>query len=94
VGALDRRVRGYHYRYATGHEGDAPVAGFSPRRNELSVYIAADLDRSDEILGRLGKHRRGKSCLYIKRLADVDLGVLEELVAASVDHMRKRYPSP
>src|SRR5687767_5244453 len=61
----------YHYRYDSGREGDAPAAGFSPRARELVVYLSAHSDASDDLLGRLGKHKVGKSCLYIKRLSDV-----------------------
>lgn len=76
----------YHYRYASGREGDAPIAGFSPRKQNLTIYIERDFDQYDELLGKLGKHTTGKACLYIKRLADVDQQVLRELVERSVAH--------
>jgi hypothetical protein len=74
----------YHYRYATGREGDSPVVGFSPRKAQLVLYLTDGFEEYGELLGRLGKHSTGKSCLYVKRLADVDLAVLEELVRRSV----------
>lgn len=82
----------YHYRYDSGREGDSPRIGFSPRAQALSLYILDDFPRHDALLARLGKHSTGKVCLYIKRLSDVDLKVLEELIAASWKEMEKRYP--
>ena len=78
----------YHYRYDSGREGDMPLTGFSPRSRSLSLYIMSGFDGYEELLGRLGKHRTGASCLYINKLADVDMGVLRELVSLSVKHMR------
>jgi hypothetical protein len=78
-----------HYRckYDSGRELDWFLTGFAPRKGNLTLYIMAGFDRYGEILGRLGKYKTGKSCLYVKRLADVDLAVLAELVRASVEHM-------
>ena len=78
----------YHYRYESGREGDMPLIGFSPRKQSLSLYIMSGFDGQEELLGRLGKHRTGASCLYINKLADVNMGVLRELVSKSVEHMR------
>ena len=78
----------YHYRYESGREGDMPLIGFSPRKSNLSLYIMSGFDEYDDLLGKLGKHRKGASCLYINKLADVDVGVLRELVAQSVEHMK------
>ena len=78
----------YHYKYDSGREGDWFLAGFSPRKQSLSVYITAGFKQYDEILSRLGKHKLGKSCLYINKIEDVDREVLQELVEASVEHMR------
>lgn len=83
----------YHYRYESGREGDWFLTGFSPRKNNLTVYIMAGFDRYDELLSRLGKYKTGRSCLYIKRLADVDESALSELIIASVRHMRAAYPA-
>jgi hypothetical protein len=78
----------YRYRFANGGDGHAPLIGFSPRKRELTLYVLDDFPRCRPLLDKLGKHTVGKSCLYIKRLADVDLDVLEELVAASFDHQK------
>ena len=78
----------YHYRYESGREGDFFLAGFSPRKRDLSVYVMAGLERFPELLARLGKHRTGKSCLYLKRLGDVDPDVLRTLIRESVAHVR------
>jgi len=86
----------YHYRYDSGHEGDMARIGFAPRARELVFYLIPDIvpgfGRYQALMDRLGKHRTGKCCLYVKRLADVDEEVLEQIVAASLDHMRERYP--
>jgi hypothetical protein len=79
----------YHYRYASGREGDWFVTGFSPRKQNLTLYIMAGFDNYDHLLQNLGKHKTGKSCLYIKRLEDVDLDTLRELVSQSLQHMNK-----
>lgn len=83
----------YHYRYESGHEGDACLAGFASRKSEIVVYIADGFEAREELLRQFGKHRTGKVCLYFKRLSDIDVGVLEKLVKASVAEVRKRYPS-
>ena len=82
----------YRYRYASGREGEWPLVGFSPRKQNLTLYIMAGFDHYDELLERLGKYSTGKSCLYIKKLEDVDRAVLEALVRASVEHMQKTNP--
>jgi hypothetical protein len=82
----------YHYRYASGREGDAPLAGFAPRAAHLVIYLVGGFaERHRPLLERLGPHRTGKSCLYVKRLADVDLSVLRELVVRSVDVHRGQH---
>ncbi|RZL24235.1 MAG: DUF1801 domain-containing protein [Rhodococcus sp. (in: high G+C Gram-positive bacteria)] len=73
-----------HYRYASGHEGDTALIGFSPRATALTLYLSLDFDEHASTLGRLGKHKIGKGCLYVKRLSDIDRSVLEELVTESV----------
>jgi hypothetical protein len=83
----------YHYRYASGHEGDSCLIGFSPRKRDLTLFLMPGLDTHAPLLARLGRHKAGKGCLYVKRLADVDVAVLRELIAASVAHLRKLYPS-
>ena len=75
----------YHYRYASGHEGDAPLASFSPRSQHLAIYLVGEFgDRHRSALARLGPHKTGKGCLYVKRLDDVDLDALRELIDRSV----------
>jgi hypothetical protein len=82
----------YHYTYESGREGDWFLTGFSPRKQNLTVYIMSGFDQEPELMQRLGKHTTGKSCLYLKRLGDVDREVLKELVRRSVDHVRKTWP--
>lgn len=82
----------YHYRYDSGREGDAFRIGFAPRKTELVLYLMDGFAERDALLARLGKHRTGKSCLYLKRLSDVDAAVLERLVEASWSHMAEKYP--
>ncbi len=77
----------YHYQYASGREGDWFVTGFSPRKQNITLYIMSGFDEYDHLLDKLGKHSTGKSCLYIKKLDDVHRDVLEELVRKSVGHM-------
>jgi hypothetical protein len=81
----------YHYRYASGREGDYMITGFSPRKQALSIYIMPGFDRFQGLMSKLGKYTTGKSCLYIKRLADVDEAVLERLIDESVRYMRAHY---
>lgn len=82
----------YHYRYATGHEGDAPLAAFAVRGRELVVYIEAEFEGRDGLLAKLGKHNTGKVCVYIRRLTDVDVKSLKSLIVRSVSETKKRYP--
>jgi len=80
----------YRYKYESGRELDWFLTGFSPRKRELTLYIMPGFERYDALMAKLGKYKTGKSCLYIKRLADIDLKVLQTLVASSVAHMRAR----
>ena len=82
----------YHYKYPSGHEGDSALAGFAARGRDLVVYIAEGFEGRDELLAGLGEHKTGKVCVYIRRLASVDLKVLEKLVARSVADTKSRYP--
>lgn len=79
----------YHYRYATGREGDWPLTGFSPRKQNLTLYLSYGFEQHGELMQRLGKHKVGKACLYIKRLSDVDQNALRELVQRSVEQLRR-----
>jgi hypothetical protein len=81
----------YRLTYASGRSAEWPLAAFSPRKQDLTLYIMPGFDHYAGLMARLGKHRTGKSCLYLKRLADVDLGVLEELVTESVARVRAKY---
>ena len=78
----------YHYRYASGREGDMMLTGFAPRKAALTLYIMGGHERHEALFARLGKYRTGSSCLYINKLADVDLDVLRQLIAESVAYMR------
>ncbi len=82
----------YHYRYDSGHEGDMCRLGFSPRKAQLVLYVLSDTPEEAEKLARLGKHKTGKSCLYINKLADVDMAVLEEIARDALAHMNAKYP--
>ena len=81
----------YHYKYESGREGDSVRIGFSPRKGQHAFYLGIFPTR-ETILARLGKYKTAKSCLYIKKLSDVDLEALEQLVQASLDHMDEKYP--
>jgi Domain of unknown function (DU1801) len=81
----------YHYKYASGHEGDACLVGFASRKNDLTLYMMSGLERHDSLMATLGKHKTGNSCLYVKRLADIDLKVLAELVKLSVQEVKRRH---
>ena len=83
----------YHYRNASGREGDFFLTGFSPRARNLTIYIMPGFDGEKERLAQLGKHKTGKSCLYVNRLVDVDESVLEAMIADSVAWMRETYKS-
>ncbi|MFY9612988.1 MAG: DUF1801 domain-containing protein [Tissierellaceae bacterium] len=81
----------YHYKYTTGHEGDAPVVGFSPRKAKLSLYLKTGDPENEKILEMLGKHTTGKSCVYVNKLEDIDLEVLKKLIIQTIDYMKKNY---
>lgn len=83
----------YHYKYASGREGDSFRIGFSPRKQDITIYIMPGYTDFGHILAKLGKHKKGKSCLYIKRLSDVNMTVLKRLLKAGWKDMQKRYPS-
>ncbi|WP_211653606.1 DUF1801 domain-containing protein [Planococcus alpniumensis] len=82
----------YHYRYATGHEGDAPLAGFSPRKAKISLYLTGCAEKEPDALERLGKCTAGKSCIYINKLSDIDPEVLKELIQNAAAYLQERYP--
>ncbi|MUV38901.1 hypothetical protein JNUCC1_02773 [Lentibacillus sp. JNUCC-1] len=82
----------YHYKYASGHEGDAPLVGFSPRKARHSLYFATGDKEREELLQQLGKHKSGKACVYVNKLADIDEAVLRQLIQQSITFLRKTYP--
>ena len=81
----------YHYKYESGHEGDMCIAGFSPRKQALTIYILPGFDKYESLMKKLGKYKSSKSCLYIKKLEDVKLNVLQELITESIRWTKKRY---
>ena len=83
----------YHYKYDSGHEGDAPRAGLSSRVNAITLYLAYDFKEREELLAKFGKHKTSKACIYVKKLDDIDTAVLEEMVKNSMDQMQQDYPS-
>ena len=83
----------YHYKYASGREGDAPLVGFSPRAREISLYLAQDFTEKEKLLQHFGKHRTGAGCVYIKKLQDINIEVLGKLITNSVKHLQQKYPS-
>lgn len=76
----------YHYKYASGREGDVPISGFSPRKANMTIYLGRGFDSYEPQLAKLGKHKTSLSCLYINKLSDVDLGVLREIIEADYRH--------
>lgn len=83
----------YHYTYKSGHEGDAPLAAFSPRKDSLVIYFASEYENREVLLSRLGKHKSSKACVYVKKLSDIDLNVLKEMTTNSMAYAMKLYPS-
>jgi hypothetical protein len=81
----------YHYKYASGHEGDAPILGFSPRKAQFSLYIYSKTEKSDALLEDFGKFKMGKSCIYIKKLEDIDISVLEQLCKESIAYVNEHH---
>jgi len=82
----------YHYKYASGHEGDSCLAGFASRKGELTLYLTPEPMDRGELMRKLGKHREGKGCVYLKNLDGIDLEVLGELVKLSAETIRRKYP--
>jgi len=80
----------YHYKYESGHEGDMCITGFSPRKAAISIYILMGFNKSPELLEKLGKFKTGKSCLYVKKLEDIDVKVLENLIKDSVKYIKNK----
>ena len=81
----------YQYKYASGHEGDAPMLGFSPRKAQFSLYVYSATKKSDELLKDFGKFKMGKSCIYIKKLADIDISILEQICRESIAYLNEHH---
>ena len=81
----------YHYRYESGREGDSCLTGFSSRKGDISIYLVASILGQEELLSKLGRHKMGKGCLYVHKLSDVDLKVLEQLIIGTVAERKRRY---
>jgi hypothetical protein len=83
----------FHYKYESGHEGDAPLAAFSPRKDSIVLYFATEYKNRELLLSQLGKHKSSKSCVYVKKLSDIDLKILERMIVNSMTYTIKLYPS-
>lgn len=81
----------YHYKYASGHEGDAPLVGFSPRKTAISVYAFTGLDEHKHLLENLGKFKMGKACIYVKKLSDIDQEVLKNVIQNTISFLKRTY---
>jgi hypothetical protein len=84
----------YHYKYESGHEGDAPIIGFSPRKAEFALYLSSAFDKREELLQQFGKHKSGKACIYIKKMEDINVDVLNKMVAASLKYSKANKNKP
>jgi len=82
----------YQYKYASGHEGDAPIIGFSPRKAEFSLYVFSPTEESKKLLSDLGKFKMGKACIYVKRLSDIDISTLHKLCKESITYVNEQFP--
>jgi hypothetical protein len=83
----------YHYKYDSGHEGFACLTGFSPRKQNITLYVMPGTTHREDLLKKLGKHKAGKGCVYIQKLDDINLPVLESLIKDSVNYLKKKYPA-
>ncbi|WET01952.1 DUF1801 domain-containing protein [Flavobacterium sp. YJ01] len=83
----------YHYKYDSGHEGNAPLAGFSPRKAATTVYFSLPEENREELLSKLGKHTSSKACIYIKKLTDIDIEILKKIILLSIEYTQNLYPS-
>lgn len=83
----------YHYKYDSGHEGDSPLVGFSPRATALTLYLSGHFEKREELLEKLGKHKTDKGCIYIKKLDDINIETLQKMVTNHIKHIKKLYPN-
>ncbi|NEN24387.1 DUF1801 domain-containing protein [Cryomorpha ignava] len=82
----------YHYKYDSGHEGEGPLVGFSPRKKEFSLYVFTGMAEHEHLVQNLGKFRKGKACIYIKKVEDIDLNVLKEVMSETISYLKLKYP--
>jgi hypothetical protein len=83
----------YHYKYESGHEGNAPLAGIASRSNAITLYLTSNFVNREELLSKLGKHKTGKGCIYIQKLEDIDINILTKMVKNSIEQRKKAYPT-
>jgi hypothetical protein len=83
----------YHYKYDSGHEGDAPLVGFASRANAIALYLSLNEDQREDLLKKFGKHKTGKGCIHIQKLSDIDTKVLGEMVTRSAENLKQKYPA-
>jgi hypothetical protein len=82
----------YHYKYDSGHEGDSPLVGFSPRASAISLYLSGQFEKREELLEKLGKHKTNKGCIYVKKLDDINIEILQKMIANHIRHIQELYP--
>ncbi|CAH0233685.1 hypothetical protein SRABI27_02543 [Pedobacter sp. Bi27] len=82
----------YHYKYESGREGDAPLVGFSPRKDAIALYLSSQFKDREELLAKFGKHKTAKACIYLKKMSDIDVAVLKEMTINSVERIKSLYP--
>ena len=81
----------YHYKYESGHEGDAPLIGFSPRKAEFALYLSSGFDKREELLKQFGKHKTAKACIYIKKMEDINVEILKKMITNSIRYYKAKY---
>ena len=81
----------YHYKYESGHEGDAPLVGFSPRKSEFAIYLTSRFDKREELLKQFGKHKAAKACIYVKKLEDINVEVFKKMITNSIKYYKAKY---
>ena len=81
----------YHYKYESGHEGDAPLVAFSPRKSQISLYLSSDFENKEALLLKFGKHKSAKACIYVKKLEDINMAVLKKMIAGSIKEIKRLY---
>ena len=82
----------YHYKYESGREGDAPLVGFSPRKDAIALYLSSQFKDREELLAKFGKHKTAKACIYLKKMSDIDVAVLKEMIINSIERIKSLYP--